>query len=512
MKKLLFLSIITLCTLIFSCKYQTDDSSFLEEYLKAKVTFEFLEQLNYNYSIPETVTCYNRDLHTAIDDDSSKSYLIMMYLASDSSGLEVPLVNNMIAISKGMAHSSADIKTVAFFDGYTDTTSLGKGSCLLEIQANKNCNEEIINNHYKITDNLPQWISSGEVNSGDYNILGNFISWAQENYNSDKKRITILIIGSHGFAAQGSTINAKYYNTSTSNIDEIKQINYSCCPDKTSGWSLIYTDQISQAFALGGFSSSNKIDLLIYDVCSAGTIEEAYQVKDYAKSLIFSPNLVPGAGIPYEKPVANIKPNSSIYEIGKNIVNQYASTYEKQIQNSRPVTLTFADLTLLDGVQDEINSFANYFVNNTEHASIFTDSDKMIMKYSDAISDYNLNYESSYYRTSSTYSKFYTFDLGFVTDKVLKYAENNSLTELVNICNEITNRLKKVIALSWRGKYKSSTLTTETYSDFNDSANYYGLTICGHKLGSYNPYISTFAFNSDTNWKNFLSTIYTDEF
>lgn len=518
MKKILFLSIITLCTLIFSCKYQTDDSSFLEDYIEAKIKLNLINYYSYNYTIPETVTYYNKDIHTELLDNSSKSYLIMLYLAADNSGLESYLINNIISVSKGMARSSANIKTVAFFDGYTDTaTILGNKSYLLEIKADKNCTEDTIANKFVLTENLPDWISSGEVNSGDYETLGNFISWAQENYNADNSLTNILIIGSHGYAAQGSTLiadtnrifNEKYQSL---DIDSLNINNYSCCPDKTSGWSLIYTDQISQALSLGGFSSSNKVDLLIYDVCNAGTIEEAYQVKDYAKGLIFSPNQIPGAGLPYEKPIANITSSSSIYSIGKNFVNQFASTYEKKSQDSRPVTITFADLTLLEGIEDEINSFANYFINNSEHASIFTDADKMIMYYSSNTSAYNVNYSSYYYKTSSTYNKFYTFDLGFVCDKVKSYAESNNLTDIEEISTTLINRLNQVVALSWRGKYKSSTLTTETYSDFNDSANYYGLTICGHKSGSYNPYISTFAFNSDTNWKNFLSTIYTDEF
>lgn len=492
--------------LLFSCQHDAD-RSFTETYIRYKAFQEYQynqELKNYDRTIPDTITVYNRELHTELNETTEKKYLLLMYLAGDSNYIQTQLLNNMISVSKGMALSSADIKTVAFFDGSAGYTILGSESGLFEIKPNYHCTDSTIANDYKITKNLPDWIASGEVDSGSYETLGNFLSWAEENYNSDSSRRTILVIGSHGVGTSGTEIN----------VSSSLGTSYSFCPDFTSN-TIIHTNEIPMAFEMAGFDASNKIDLLMYDVCLCGTIEEAYEVRNYAKAILFSPNEIPGAGFPYQKTIANINAGSSIFSIGENLAKEYASIYKnwKASDGSRPATITFADLTLVDGIESEVSALADYFVNNTQYSYILNDNSYNYLRYNNTkITSNNINYECSYFISQDNVSNFYSFDLGYLCDKVQSFAEKENLPELTEICTNIKSRLEKIVACSWRGNTSAG-----TYTDFNDSTNYYGLTIVGNSALKnsqyYNPYAkTTFAFNTDTTWKNLLQLLYPKEF
>lgn len=493
--------------LLFSCQHDAD-RSFTETYIRYKAIQEYQynqELKNYDRTIPDTITVYNREFHTELNETTEKKYLILMYLAGDSNKLQISLFDNMISVSKGMALSSADIKTVAFFDGINLSlpaynTPLGETSCLLEIKPNYHCTDSTIANNYKITKNLPDWIASGEVDSGSYETLGNFLSWAEENYNSDCSRHTILVIGSHGIGTSGTE----------SNVSRSLGTAYSFCPDYTSN-TIIHTNEIPMAFEMAGFGTSNKIDLLMYDTCLCGTIEEAYEVRNYAKAILFSPNEIPGAGFPYQKTIANINAGSSIFSIGENLAKEYASIYKNWTASdgSRPATITFADLTLVDGIESEVSALADYFVNNTQYSYILYN----YLRYNNTkITSDNINYDCIYFIDKNNFPHFYSFDLGYLCDKVQSFAENNNITELSEICTNIKSRLEKIVACSWRGNTSAG-----TYTDFNASTNYYGLTIVGNSALKnsqyYNPYAkTTFAFNTDTTWKNLLQLLYLEEF
>lgn len=515
MKTNVSLLLILICSLFcFSCLHDSESRSTLENYIFAKTVSEYLND-------GSNVPVYNREIHTELNNTSAKQYLILMYLAGDSNSIQDALLDNMVDVSKGMARSSADITTVALFDGiyittpngkYT-TTPAGAGASLFNIKGNSKCTSESLVKDFKITENLPDWISSGEVNSGSYITLGNFLSWAEQNFNPDREKETIIIIGSHGLGTYGTT-KPLLSSQAAASID-LDSINVnSFCPDLTSGTSYIHTNEIPLALESGGFSSTNKAGMLIYDTCLCGTIEEAYEVRDYAKSIIFSPNESPAKGFPYETVIAKITPSAPLFSIGENMVNSFAKDYQRKNFDSVPVTITFADLTFLDGIDSEISELANFFTANTEYKVILDGTKFSYLKHVRAIHVDNLSYKCTCFYC------FYSFDLGYLCDKIQSYAEENNCEELENICTKIKGHLEKIVACSWRGSTSNSgtnSITVPTYTDFNTKTNYYGLSIVGHTADeesrNYNPYARTnFGMNKDTTWKNLLKLLYPEDF
>ena len=146
----------------------------------------------------------------------------------------------------------------------------------------------------------------------------------------------------------------------------------------------------------------------------------------------------------------------------------------------------------------------------------------------------NVNYECSYIigvtATSVNYTKFYSYDLGFFADKLYDYAVKNYAVEngLINVseyCTTLKNQLSQAVVCSWRGNNNKT--ENGSYPEFNNSSNYYGLTITGdagnltikddagnsETYDSKNPYyLTTFAFNTDTTWKKMLEKLYPEQF
>ena len=126
----------------------------------------------------------------------------------------------------------------------------------------------------------------------------------------------------------------------------------------------------------------------------------------------------------------------------------------------------------------------------------------------------NVNYECSYIditATSVNYTKFYSYDLGFFADKLYDYAVKNGLINVTEHCTTLMNQLSQAVVCSWRGNNNKT--ENGSYPEFNNSSNYYGLTITGDAENSKNPYnLTTFAFNTDTTWKNLLAKLYPEQF
>lgn len=126
----------------------------------------------------------------------------------------------------------------------------------------------------------------------------------------------------------------------------------------------------------------------------------------------------------------------------------------------------------------------------------------------------NVNYECSYIdikATSVNYTKFYSYDLGFFADKLYDYAVKNGLINVSEHCTTLMNQLSQAVVCSWRGNNNKT--ENGSYPEFNNSSNYYGLTITGDAENSKNPYyLTTFAFNTDTTWKKLLEKLYPEQF
>ncbi|MEE1268987.1 MAG: clostripain-related cysteine peptidase [Treponema sp.] len=496
MKKIIIFLISIL--LLAGCNNSSEDDSYKKLFLQNIMS----EKNRYDKTIPDIVPVYNKECHTELNDESEKKWLILMYLAGDSDSIEKDLLGNMVSVSIGMSHSNADIKTIALYDRHSDLTEkpnyiiIDSGTHIFDIKPNSSCTEQFIADYCKTDVPDLDWLhvdSTGktEADTGSYMTMGNFIKWAEETYNPDNERRTIFIVGSHGFGTTG-TVSSRTF-----------------CPDHNSR-NIIHTNEIPKAFDYAGITSENKFEAVIYDVCLCGTLEEAYEIRNYAKSFICSSNETPKAGFPYEKIIANICKNTTICEIGTNFVNCFANDYKTKSYKNRPATISFIDLSKIEKIAVTTTDLSNELLPDVS----FIKSNKYL-KNEGYESKNNVNYECSYIigvtATSVNYTKFYSYDLGFFADKLYDYAVKNSLINVSEHCTTLKNQLSQAVVCSWRGNNNKT--ENGSYPEFNNSSNYYGLTITGDAENSKNPYnLTTFAFNTDTTWKKLLTELYPEQF
>lgn len=497
MKKIIIFLISIL--LLAGCNNSSEDDSYKKLFLQNTMS----EKNRYDKTIPDIVPVYNKECHTELNDESEKKWLILMYLAGDSDSIEKDLLGNMVSVSIGMSHSNADIKTIALYDRHSDLTEkpnyiiIDSGTHIFDIKPNSSCTEQFIADYCK-TDVPPDWLhvdSTGktEADTGSYMTMGNFIKWAEETYNPDNERRTIFIVGSHGFGTTG-TVSSRTF-----------------CPDYNSR-NIIHTNEIPKAFDYAGITSENKFEAVIYDVCLCGTLEEAYEIRNYAKSFICSPNETPGAGFPYAKIIANMRKDTTICEIGTNFVNCFANDYKTLSYKKRPATISFIDLSKIKDIAVTTTALSNELLTLPDINFI---KNNKYLKNESYESKSNVNYICSYIinvtATSVNYTNFYSYDLGFFADKMYDYSVENGLTNVSEHCTKLRNQLSQAVVCSWRGNNNKT--ENGSYPEFNNSSNYYGLTITGDAENSENPYyLTTFAFNTDTTWKNLLAKLYPEQF
>ena len=236
-------------------------------------------------------------------------------------------------------------------------------------------------NTQDLTDTV-DWIINSEANMSDKSTLESFLSWAQQYYEADK---TILQFSNHGGGARSVSTGQKYGRRSM-------------CWDETSGGEgYLKTSDVSTALSNTGYGTSNKLSLIIEDVCLGGSLEEAYQLRNYADYYVGSPNNVPGNGLDYISLISSLKKNATVEQVGCNLVKSYRSFYEwssddwayflnknpsfykysnlnKSIYNTEANTLSFIKLSEIEAVESAVNDLAKLIKDDNE-------TDSRIVKY-----------------------------------------------------------------------------------------------------------------------------------
>lgn len=200
---------------------------------------------------------------------------------------------------------------------------------------------------YKIVHNPAQVITSpvveylGEIDSGDYLSLADFVNWGTGKYPAAGYA---LVIWSHGSGWSRTDDGSRWI-----------------CPDNNS------MNQMS--IAGGDFKNAfqlfpRKMDILILDACHMQTIEvitEVYQFNDF---IIGSENSVPYEGFPYKEILELWNTHSSPHYLSMNIVEQYITAHKPGgSQNpqgiERRTTASAAATSQLPALLDLIKQFSH---------------------------------------------------------------------------------------------------------------------------------------------------------
>jgi len=181
--------------------------------------------------------------------------------------------------------------------------------------------------------------SLGEQNMGDPETLSDFIGYCKASYPADR---FALILWDHGDGARAA--NAEDGSRTISS-------------DETSG-DVLLMNEVQQALG-AHFSPAEPLGLIGFDACLMGTVEVAYEMKDYARTMAGSMNLEPGAGWNYEAIFEN---GDQILAGSSNFAALVVDTYRNWVQSNdsnNGRTMSAIDLSQLDALRIAVDGLAD---------------------------------------------------------------------------------------------------------------------------------------------------------
>jgi len=223
--------------------------------------------------------------------------------------------------------------------------------------------------------------SLGETDSGDPNVLLDFVTWAQANYRADRYA---LILWNHGGGWEPSAIDtiaqevkALAYSDRESTeraasplrraffrptLETILGLNNpqerAICSDDGSGHSLD-TVELGKVLAKTATVLGKPLDLLGMDACLMSNLEVAYQVRPYVKFLVASEESEPNDGWPYERVLRHLvnDPDLPTAQAVEHIVQDYIRSYIDRGYTDA-VTQTALDLGRMDELTEPLDVLA----------------------------------------------------------------------------------------------------------------------------------------------------------
>ncbi len=493
-----------------------------EEYTitaKRTSTLEDVNNLKID-SITTTVKVTEYDSHT--------EWLMLMYMDGDNN-LNDPIYLDLNEAEYGLSKlpAGSSVRIIALWDGWNFETNNEDGltsfldyfpvqfstktdsTKLLELGADSNLLYEpqggIYYNACMLSPSTidltstANWIQNNEVDMSKEETLENFLKWVNESgYTADK---IILQFSNHGGGPR-SAVDANQYGRR------------SMCWDETSGGkTFLKTSDVSKALKSAGYGTSNKIDLIMEDVCLGGSLEEAYELKDYSKYYVGSPNNVPGSGFDYISFVSSLKEDATVDKVGCNLVKTYKTNYEWtsekwnefltnnpdlageddmwiSISNPNANTLSFIDLNKITAVKEAVDALAYLIKNdNTREERLITDRSTIYTLHEDGFyydnsgnkpknnatlyymdRKFGIKWWTAYYGDPIYYNGSFGClkDLGAMCAFMRQYYPESLWSELNEKTNAVTTALSNAIVASWRDGYNAPTyykIKGETYYD-----------------------------------------------
>ncbi len=363
------------------------------------------------------------------------------------------------------------------------------------------------------------WLESGEVDMSSKDTLKNFLQWVQARYEATD---VILQFSNHGGGPRSYTANTLTLpNGMSYHIPGVGDRRAMCWDDGSGGNTFLKTGDVSEVLADCGYAS-NKLSMIIEDVCLGGSIEEAYQYKDYAKYLLASPNNVPGSGLDYVNLIKSFKSSSTMETVGKAVIDKYKSDYTisttdwntwvndsaSSLQtifgvntsaptpqdkltmgmlNNNCATLTLVDLSKMDAIKTAIDGFAEVIINDNNTKTfdgLYYDTVQKVYTqtsgantrpatYSEVIRELLVSYDGNLFKYMGTYTWLYDGGYLFITAKGYSdatladgSANPNAWTELNTAATSVITALKDANVYAWRDGFKRTPL-------------YYGANVAG---------------------------------
>ena len=266
-------------------------------------------------------------------------WTLFFYMAADN-GLHSYAIDDILEMQKGLYNSQADVQIIVYID-HIPSHNDGRVEILKILPSESN---------YIVSQVLK---SSSDENSGDPETLLRFINWAYPRYSSPNNA---LILWSHSSGWIGKSPEFKWI-----------------CSDNTS--------QSAISISNGGLREAlerhnKKYDVLILDVCNAGSLEVITEIYKYADYIIASPKEMPATGFPWMQILANWDSSLNQNEISAYLINNFidaydfGSVYNPMGHNMYSFTASSVDTSKLEDFFDMLTLFSNFYADEMQYDNV----------------------------------------------------------------------------------------------------------------------------------------------
>ncbi|MBQ6043239.1 MAG: hypothetical protein IJL41_03770 [Clostridia bacterium] len=180
---------------------------------------------------------------------------------------------------------------------------------------------EVKNGELILLDTLAQ------LNMGQSDALSGFIKWGQDKY---RTKNNMLILWDHGGGSAKGV-----------------------CFDENYSFDALTLSELKSAFENAGLYA--KFDIIGFDACLMATVETAAYIRDYARYLVASEEIVPSGGWDYKAVAESYSSKEDPIQIGKDICDSFMAKCEKR-KKADISTLSVIDLSGLDPIFERLDS------------------------------------------------------------------------------------------------------------------------------------------------------------
>ena len=234
----------------------------------------------------------------------------------------------------------------------------------------------------------------GELDMGDPDTLVNFVTWAKDNYPAQHTFLSILDHGG-GWSPTFPEASDQRLASRSLQDDHFVPLRRSYHVRGGTGLSWDFSDyydylstgEMRRAFCSMTREGTEKIDVVFYDACLMGMIEEVYAIKDYANYFVGSENEAWGS-MPYGQYIDSVTSSTQPQQLAIDVVNDYTASLPL---TGHPYTMSAVDLAAINDVTLAIDSLARAMINglnSAETALQLKDAYLLSQKF-----DYNSDYK-----------------------------------------------------------------------------------------------------------------------
>ena len=229
----------------------------------------------------------------------------------------------------------------------------------------------------------------GELDMGDPDTLINFVTWAKDNYPAKHYLLSILDHGGGWSPTFPETSEQRLTSLSPPappNPSALLRAGFGGLGeqepfiplrrsywawggtglswDYSDGFDYLSTAEMRHALGTITIEGAEKMDVVFYDACLMGMIEEVYAIKDYANYFIGSENEVWGS-MPYDQYINSITSSTQPRELATDIVNDYTASLPL---TGHPSTISAVDLAAAQEVSLAVDSLAGAMIDGMTSA------------------------------------------------------------------------------------------------------------------------------------------------